>query len=347
MFGSEVLDVAIGLIFIYLVLSLICSAACELIESFSRRRSLYLHRGLQELLNDPMGLGLVREIYQHPLVSSLYRGTYQASNRANFPSYIPPRNFALALMDVIGSRAADGGRSGAAGATLSTGTISAESLRSAIVTNLASNPQASQALLTLAEAAGYDPVKLRENIEAWYNSSMDRVAGWFKRRSHMTVLIVGIVLSVAINADTISIANSLATDKALRTSLVRAAAESAKRSDAAAPASGALPDEFTRTVPACQVDVNSADCRFQANLRRIRGAGLPLGWSSLPGGVAADPRGLPQSASEWAMKLLGVLLTALAISLGSPFWFDTLNKVMVIRSTVKPKEKSQDEESKS
>jgi hypothetical protein len=44
--------------------------------------------------------------------------------------------------------------------------------------------------------------------------------------------------------------------------------------------------------------------------------------------------------------LAGWLLTALAVSLGAPFWFDTLNKIMVVRSTVKPSEKSRDEASK-
>jgi len=36
----------------------------------------------------------------------------------------------------------------------------------------------------------------------------------------------------------------------------------------------------------------------------------------------------------------GWFLTALAISLGAPFWFDVLDKFMVIRGTVKPQEKS-------
>ena len=411
MFGSEVLDVAIGLVFIYLVLSLICSAACELIESFWKRRAQYLRRGLQELFDDRDGTGLVREIYNHPLVNSLFRGRYEPGQMANLPSYIPSRNFALALMDIIGpgnpAGQPGGTRSGASGATMpssvpaasptfsgtgtgsySTGTLAAETLRNAIVTNLSSNPQAKQALLTLADAAGYDPVKVRENIEAWYNSSMDRVSGWFKRTSHLTILTLGFLLSLAINADTIGITNSLATDKALRASLVSAAAESAKRPDGAqrsqqsaawapgtapvpgtaspqsaasapgtaspqsAPGSASdfaaqatiLPDELTRNIPACQVDPNSPDCRFQSNLRQIRNAGLPLGW--VAAGSGTDPRRVPNSSSDWMMKMLGIGLTALAISLGGPFWFDTLNRLMVVRSTVKPKEKSADEPSK-
>jgi hypothetical protein len=49
---------------------------------------------------------------------------------------------------------------------------------------------------------------------------------------------------------------------------------------------------------------------------------------------------------EWAQMGLGWLVTAFAITLGAPFWFDVLNKFMVVRSTVKPNEKSGDEASK-
>ena len=43
---------------------------------------------------------------------------------------------------------------------------------------------------------------------------------------------------------------------------------------------------------------------------------------------------------------MGILLTGFAISQGAPFWFDLLNKFMVVRSTVKPTEKSQEQPSK-
>jgi hypothetical protein len=49
---------------------------------------------------------------------------------------------------------------------------------------------------------------------------------------------------------------------------------------------------------------------------------------------------------QFRFHVFGWLLTALAISLGAPFWFDMLNKFIVVRSTVKPKEKSPEEKSK-
>src|SRR3712207_3853055 len=103
MFNSGIIDVALGLIFIYLLLSLVCSALNEMIEARLKMRAKDLERGLRELLNDKEGKDLVKDLYSHPLVLGLYRGAYgDARNKkgwlpridTNLPSYIPRRNFA-------------------------------------------------------------------------------------------------------------------------------------------------------------------------------------------------------------------------------------------------------------
>src|SRR5262245_48070540 len=109
MLNLRLLDLGIGLAFVYLVLSLICSAVSELIEGFLKKRACDLERGLRQLLNDPGGRGMVSQLYAHPLVSGLFKGQYDPSNitddryalATTLPSYIPSRNFALALMDLI------------------------------------------------------------------------------------------------------------------------------------------------------------------------------------------------------------------------------------------------------
>ena len=68
--------------------------------------------------------------------------------------------------------------------------------------------------------------------------------------------------------------------------------------------------------------------------------GVPLGWHH------GDWDEFAQTKKHMANVAIGWLVTAIAISLGAPFWFDILNKIMVIRSTVKPREKSHDEGSK-
>jgi hypothetical protein len=59
-----------------------------------------------------------------------------------------------------------------------------------------------------------------------------------------------------------------------------------------------------------------------------------------------DPRRFPDNFWAWVLKVIGIAITALAISQGAPFWFDLLNKIIVIRSTVKPREKSPAQPSK-
>ena len=98
MFGSEMLDVVISLIFVYLLLSLICSALREGIETWLKQRAVYLERGIRELLHDRTGEGLVKMLYTHPLIYSLYQGEYKPDEtkagkflpaRSNLPTYIP------------------------------------------------------------------------------------------------------------------------------------------------------------------------------------------------------------------------------------------------------------------
>src|SRR5262249_35914651 len=110
MFGSTMLDVAIGLILIYSLLSLVNSAIKEGIESWVKKRAIDLERGIRELLRDPQGTGLANDFFNHPLIYGLYKGSYKPSptnfftilfEGSNLPSYIPPPAFASALLDLV------------------------------------------------------------------------------------------------------------------------------------------------------------------------------------------------------------------------------------------------------
>ena len=474
MFNSTILDVAIGMIFVYLLLSLMCSAAREIIELLLKKRSVDLERGIRELLAPGSESGaddVVRKLYNHPLVNSLYGGKYEESRIENWfkrkfmrtalPSYIPARTFALAMMDLIlpgsaagpGAAAASGAAppagtaSGAAGATPSSSSFEVKldappppplpatdpnsplnRLRKAVGESALLTKHAKDALIPLIDAAGSDVAKARENIEGWFNSSMDRVSSWYKRRTQVIILILGVFVAIAVNADSIAIVKKLSTDKALRETLVAAAIEDAKarntnnnsnanndsetgaesnsnqsgggtetgsntNSNAGANTNSAANTNRSNTnrnansntnsnsnsntganinsnsvpvrpPPECADDSDSNECKLEKKLQtickdigrdsprcryiadqeRLKQLGLPIGWESqgekFPG----------LSLSMWGKPLqdhgIGWLLTAFAISLGAPFWFDLLNKFIVIRSAVKPHEKSPEEESK-
>src|SRR5262249_19666465 len=101
MFSSNILDVAVGLVFVFLLLSLICSAANELIETFWRQRAAFLEKGIKELVGgkDQVTLDFMQKIYDHGLINSLYIGTYRDPKKV-LPTYIPARNFAIAVLDL-------------------------------------------------------------------------------------------------------------------------------------------------------------------------------------------------------------------------------------------------------
>jgi len=352
MLGSDTLEIAIGLIFVYLVLSLICSAMNELIEGLVKARAANLERGIRELLADPQGTGLVKAIYDHPLIGGLFKGAYDPGRvkrsvwaRRKLPSYLPPRNFALALMDAVlpaTPTTASGASSSLAAAASppspAAGPPVVATLRTAI--GGLRNADVQRALLTLLDAAGGDIGRVRQNIEAWYNSAMDRVAGGYKRRTQFILLGLGMVVAGGMNADTITIARSLSVDQSLRNSLVAAASQyAAQPVGHGQPAPECAADkkdspECKRLPAACQRDGTSPECRVQLDVEQLRTLGLPIGWST----ALDDPRSIHVAPGWWLVRAVGWFFTACAISLGAPFWFDLLNKISLVRSTVKPQE---------
>jgi hypothetical protein len=87
---------------------------------------------------------------------------------------------------------------------------------------------------------------------------------------------------------------------------------------------------------------------FESLSTTVHVGDIPIGWTRNRGGVESSLtwRAFPSSIGDWLLKIAGLFATGLAVSLGAPFWFDVLNKFMVVRSTVKPEEKSRAEASK-
>ena len=89
MFGSTVLDLAVGLIFTFLVISLITSATTEAFASAMKLRASTLCQGIKDLLNDEQFNGLALSVYNHALVNSQATGVAQSEAALTAkPSYI-------------------------------------------------------------------------------------------------------------------------------------------------------------------------------------------------------------------------------------------------------------------
>jgi hypothetical protein len=321
MFDSAALDVSIGLILVYIVLSLMSSAITELFEGWLKHRAIDLEKGMRELLADSNGTGLAKSLYDHPLISSLFQGHYDPSKLGNLPSYIPSRNFALALMDIAlpAQGATPSGASGAVAAAPNATGIAA--LRSA-VSSIHGNDSVKRALLTLIDSAGNDITQVRTNIEQWFDTAMDRVSGWYKRRKQFWIFVIGLIVALVMNVSTVTVATALWTNKTMRDSLVAAANRYVAQTGGDA-----------RLTPKQQLDHEVED------LQSFR---LPIGWT-LPASQSRDTDLLSivnKNPDIWLERVLGWLLTACAVSFGAPFWFDLLGKVSIVRSTIKPQEKS-------
>jgi hypothetical protein len=339
--GISALDVAIGLSFIFLALSLVASAAQEILANVLALRSRKLEEGLRNMLVDstpaPPGSpalaaapeepreDLLFRLYSHPVIRSLYRksrlwmgrttlvseegGAPAEVTGVRLPSYIPPRAFALALLDTIAPDVA--GTDHETGRPRPSHDVIRETRAAILRLNIESGVK--HRLLALLDAARGDVDAFRRNVEAWFDDTMARVSGWYKRQAQVFIVLFAVAVTVAMNANTLTIGERLWRDPALRATLV----EKAAAEDGTTP--GATPRE--RLANAVE-DVESAG--------RL---GVPIGWAQ---GDETDPRHVSLGGWGWAHLIGGWALTILAVSLGAPFWFDALGRLARLRGTGQP-----------
>ena len=104
MFGSSILEAAIAVLFVYLLLSLMCTALNEGIASLIQKRGKNLFEGIKNLLNDPTFTGLAQQVYNHGLIGGISQHAAEPGKKTRLPSYVSSENFSLALLDILGTR---------------------------------------------------------------------------------------------------------------------------------------------------------------------------------------------------------------------------------------------------
>jgi hypothetical protein len=366
MLGSSVLEVAIGVIFVYLLLSLICTALNEGIASVINKRGKNLFEGVKNLLNDPEFTGLAQEVYHHGLVDGLSKNASKPGMPTRLPSYMHSSTFSLALLDILGARGAittsnpnaaadadaaaklkaardaavaSAGQPGNLDLTnkvaitleqaLAVGRILAAKSPDVLATiqagvNTLPDGHSKESMLVLIDKTRrevrnveHQAEAFQQNLESWFNNSMDRVGGWYKRWTQKVLFVLAFVVVFASNADTLMLIQRLTMDGAVRAALLSAAQDAAK-----------LPPP----------EGGNADTRVNAVLDRAKDLNLPLGWAL----TVNDPRHIPLEKSGWdfsgwlLFKIFGLLISAFAVALGAPFWFDLLSKFVNIRGAGVP-----------
>jgi hypothetical protein len=334
MLGSTVLDIGIGLVLIYFVLSLICSTINEGISNFFGLRAASLKEGLENLL----GSDLAKKVYDHHLVKGLVQKDALSWKRR--PSYIPTRTFVMSTLHSLNGNDFP--------ATVDEVRRSVQSVP---------DEDVRRALLALIDDAQGNFDKMKNNLGVWFDHSMDRVSGWYRRKIQSYILIIAVFISFGLGVDTLALVRFLRADSTLRESLVAVAKDTIEK--APAPAVGSAPAPAPGAQPDAAQNLKKAAADLEALQTQVSSFNIPRypvyyfqdrvqDWQAYPGnqpkpiagGIATPPvPGNLEVLWFWFWQhCLGFVITSVALSLGSPFWFDLLNKLVSLRSTgQKPK----------
>ncbi len=309
MSGFPVLDVAIGLAFVYLLLALICTTVMEWIAQIGKMRGKMLERSVQQLFDEESSPNAVitKAFFKHPLIQAL-------RSPERLPSYIPGTVFAKALRDVLVRGQAERAAAG------QQGEMSAGLKQSLEALARKDGPQARA-----------DTLPDETSLAEWYDQVMDRVSGAYKRTTRRWILALAIVLTVIMNADTVKLVGNLWQNPTLRAYVVeraKARLEQGPPLETVEYTEPSSPKPTAPIAPDTTKSPNSVLADEQALLGDL------FGWSGEGAALRRD------TLSWFALHLLGWILTALAVSLGAPFWFETLNRFMNLRSSGSPPSKT-------
>ncbi|MEB3279216.1 MAG: hypothetical protein VKK42_09895 [Lyngbya sp.] len=326
-----VLNIALGLFFVYLLLSLFVSDIQELLATlFWDSRAKNLYGSICSILGEKMA----EFLYTHPLIKSLK--DYKVERGKNFigPSYIPNNIFAIALIDNILEQSS---------VNSNIANLQSEQFIEAL------NSSSIQQILPLEVIKLFKVLAVRaelkqnqfgsylEALEAeimnWFSQAMDRTSGVYKRQVKRKTLFLGFLFAVILNADTLNIATRLYKEPFLQVQLVQEI------------------NQFyqSQTSPSADEPVEPSEQQFSStptqDLSRliVNFSSLPMGWTrenlneqfDLKQEITPTTGELQawEISFEIAQAILGWILTAIAISMGASFWFDLLKKIINVRNT--------------
>ena len=177
------------------------------------------------------------------------------------------------------------------------------------------------------------PERFIDEVELWFEEVNERARGWLKRSVGWRLIIVGLFVALISNADTMQIFSRLSQNPELRQVVVEQAESQLQRIDKV----------VSQNTESLQTLLRDEAKRGLSELQPL------LGWQT------NDPllqcfRGCPAGVDDpglagYILKFFGLLITAFALSMGAPFWFDLLRKLLEARGKLTGKGKSQEEES--
>lgn len=364
----DFLDTFIGLFSVYLLLSLIVTAITQGIVN-TDKINLKGHI-INRIIANLVGEEFAGKIEVHPKFQELC-GKTKPGKPARLPSYMDPAVFAEILIEEL---VGDGRKfSGITPAQLDQALRGADNNAG---NNTSALPEATIARLReIWDRADFNIDSFKQGIIDWFDRVSERSYGWHKRKLNVWLMTVGFAVALFINADTIHIFQRLTNDDSLRQQFVTNAIDYTRQLESTGEDAADRDAEIDAMLSEiCQAN-NGEDCddvnaRSQNVVKALMPDLLPvIGWDAMPAClllrgpcfepslarqqiIAAGPseHGMAFYRSwllvafgpllVWLgtllMKLVGWGLTAMATSLGAPFWFDLLQKIIQIRGKVVP-----------
>jgi hypothetical protein len=355
MFGSDVIEALIGLFLVFFLFSALCSAVNEwVVGQLIGLRSKTLAKGIARLL----GKENAKQFFGLSIVKSLagldeHKAADKSKSPKN-PSYLSSHAFVDGLFELL-ARKSGGDLTAIAG--------SVEKLLAAVPKETVPIPSISpedsnlEKILRNLIGGAKDVSAARTNIEIWFNEGMERATGWYKRRVQWSLLGCAVVVTVLFNLDTLKVMRDLMNNSKLRAALVASAEQTVKTST---DAGASTVQDIEKKIKALQLPIGWGERLVVAGGERVK---VEAGWVFSPIDTVHFRKKFFQKSEEWYVPdsgtlgpplpwqskfqlqkaWLGWLITAIALSLGAPFWFDLMNKVINLRAAGrKPEEKKED-----
>lgn len=289
-----ILTIVIGIVFVLLLLSLLATTIMELLAAVLKLRGKNLTKALRNMLASCDEDETLLKAFQG---NSLYKHLTDQYGRKSTgpPSYMNEETFQSILFEVIlKGEGADKLKERIA-------ELPDEDLRNV--------------LTQLLNDADFKLDEFKERVRWWYSSVMDRASGWYKRYTQKILVVLGLLIAVIFNADTLSMYSRLERNPEALAQVVSMAETFVQQND--------------------QEALERLDPDFQQSYMQLKGLLTnEIESVSSPLGLGWDNVDLENNTTyDWASRVLGWLVTALAISLGAPFWFDLLRKIVNVRSS--------------